>query len=564
MNLSPAWKRAAGVSLALVMIPLPLMVMLRVTSYGIGSGVVAALGWGCFAWLYFWPLAALHLYLKGSRWRRWTIGFLCSVPLFLASLAIVYAAIGSRFAPASSASWISYLSNTPTWFLLSVLVTRLMRDPGRLARGFMAVSTGLLVVSLVGTTAYVSTLDRYRWPATGPTRWRITHVSVIDPATGSRADDRDVLIDGDRIESVIESVRDSASTPAVDGAGRFLVPGLIDAHLHLGVPVEGGTLKLSPGFFLESMLTAFAPHRRALIESGVVAVRDVGGAAEATARIKTAVARHDLLGPRMFTVGRLVTSPDGHPAGTIWTRELRREGAIEATDSTMLVNALERDRVRFKPDGVKLIFGTIGRARTRLDPGLLRIGVAWARSHQLWVAVHAETAEEVGTAAAAGATTVEHAGSMEEPSDSLIALIVRQQTWLDPTLGEWCKAMQLAGRSSAFIAQGLLSRQRSIARLRIAGARFIVGTDVPLVRYGSGLHDELDLLRGAGFTEPDLVRLVTSNNARALGQDSTLGAIARGYRADFILVSADPLADARVLRAPKMVVRDGQVVLSRH
>lgn len=281
-------------------------------------------------------------------------------------------------------------------------------------------------------------------------------------------------------------------------------------------------------------------------------------------RLRDAIEARELLGPRVLTVGRLVTSPGGHPAGTIWTRELRREGAIEVNDSATMIAALEQDLRAYRPDGVKLIYGTIGRARSRLDPRLLSVASAWARGKGLWVAIHAETTEEVLTAAAAGATTIEHSGSIESLPDSLIVTILTHKPWLDATLGEWLKAMQLSRRDSVAIRTGFTERLARLALLRSAGARFIVGTDAPLLPYGGGLHDEMALLQQAGFTSAELVRMVTVHNAEALGLAHESGRILEGYRADLILVERNPLEVRETMRNPVWVVRAGTMVVGPH
>ncbi len=557
---SLAWKRYALLSATLVLIPLPLTLLLRAGVYGVSAALLATVSWLALL-LYWWPLGALHLFLPGKALTRWVVGFLASVPLFFVALWFVYFGIGSRMAPDGLGGWAIYLSNTPWYFLGTWALSRISAGEGRAWHVILSAAVLLLIVTSLGAVTFAASQDRYRWPAAGPERWRIVNVRLVDPAVGLVLEGQHVIVERDRIVAVVPASADTSHATALDAGGRYLVPGLIDAHAHLQVPIEGGTLAFRPSLFFGSLVTRFAPNRRAYLEAGVTTIRDIGGAAALSHTLRDAIERRELLGPRMLTVGRMVTSPDGHPAGTIWTRELRREGAIEARDSATMIAALEQDLAALRPDGVKLIYGTIGRAPTRLDPHLLRIASAWARSKGLWVAIHAETADEVLTAATAVATTIEHAGSIESLPDSLMSAIIGHKPWLDPTLGEWLKAMELSRRDSASIRTGLGERLARMRLLRTAGARFIVGTDAPLLPYGGGLHDELALLRQAGFSPAELLHMATVSNAEALGLSQEVGALQAGYSADFILVEGNPLENLDALRKPVWVVRGGTLVV---
>jgi imidazolonepropionase-like amidohydrolase len=94
-----------------------------------------------------------------------------------------------------------------------------------------------------------------------------------------------------------------------------------------------------------------------------------------------------------------------------------------------------------------------------------------------------------------------------------------------------------------------------------AGGMFVIGTDAPLVEYGSGLHDEFKLFQEAGFSPAQILTFDIINNAAYLGAGNHLGRIAAGYDADLILVRANPLEDLSTLRSPVWVLRDGEAVV---
>ncbi len=159
--------------------------------------------------------------------------------------------------------------------------------------------------------------------------------------------------------------------------------------------------------------------------------------------MRAAIANGTLPGPRLFTGGRLVTSPDGHPVSTIWPTNVSRHGTILASDEGALIEGLERNYAGGTPDCVKFIHGTIGRAKEELSAALLAGGVAWAHAHQLQSVVHAETANEVEDALRAGAEDVEHTAYLEDLPASLAALIEANRPFLDPTFGEYKTRFEL-------------------------------------------------------------------------------------------------------------------------
>jgi imidazolonepropionase-like amidohydrolase len=268
-----------------------------------------------------------------------------------------------------------------------------------------------------------------------------------------------------------------------------------------------------------------------------------------------------ILGPTLFVVGRLVTSPHGHPVSTIWNAATSKQGAILAADSSSLIRGLEDDYKAGPPDAVKFIYGTIGRAKEKLAPNLLEEGVAWAQSKKLISIVHAETTAEVTEAAGAGATGIEHVASIESLPDDLAALLVQKKTYVDPTFGELDTALRIQNVDEAGRKKLLQERYQFIRRLQEAGVTLAIGTDAPLVPYGTGLHDEFDHFLKAGFTPAQILAIDTRNNAAYLGHSDKLGQIAPGFDADCILVPDDPLKNIETLRQPTWVMLLGQIVV---
>ena len=185
---------------------------------------------------------------------RWLVAFLCSIPLFFLALWCAYAGSGSRLAPEGAGGWGIYLSNTPWFFLGTWGLSKVATREGRAWRVVLGAAVVLLTLSGAGALVFALSEDRYRWPQAGPERWRIVNARVVDPEEGRVLEGHHVVIDRGRIAAIVPAAADTSSAIAIDAGGRYLVPGLIDAHAHLQVPIEGGTLAFRPKLFLGSQI----------------------------------------------------------------------------------------------------------------------------------------------------------------------------------------------------------------------------------------------------------------------------------------------------------------------
>lgn len=249
------------------------------------------------------------------------------------------------------------------------------------------------------------------------------------------------------------------------------------------------------------------------------------------------------------------------PVSTIWNAETSRQGAILASDSSTLISGLEKNYEAGPPDAVKFIYGTIGQAKEKLAPSLLGQGIAWSSSKRLISIVHAETTDEVAEAARYGATGIEHVASIENLPDDLVSLLVQKKTFVDPTFGELNTALTLRHVDDAKRNEILQQKCQFIRRLQQAGVKLAIGTDAPLVLYGTGLHDEFDHFIKCGFSPAQILAFDTLNNAAYLGQGATLGQIAQGFRANLVLFPDNPLQNIETLRKPTWVMLGGQIVV---
>jgi len=560
-SLATAMSRHFLLSVLLPCIPLPFMLALQYLGGGFRDCVPVFFAWLALAAIYWWPIGALLFHWKRGWFSRFVVSYLASLPLYFLCLLIVYPAFGVRFHPHSGLFWGIYFAQTPTFFLM-VFVLYLLTRRGRTA---MRVTTWLVsfafIAGLLAPVVYSFRVDKYTWPQSSAQRANIVGARIVDVAGNQILDGKNVHVENHHIVAIVDATGDASDWPKIDAGGDFLLPGLIDVHSHFQAPVRSILAPFDFKFFLETLFADCAPQRRAYLESGITSVRDDGGSAVHAYHLRTALQEHALLGPRLFVVGRLVTSPHGHPVSTIWTPQLSRGGAILAFDSESLLSGLEKNYAAGPPDAAKFIYGTIGIAKERLRADLLEQGIAWTKKKGLISVVHAETTEEVTEAARAGATGIEHVASVEILPDDLLHLLVEKRPFVDPTFGEFDTAMQLRKVNDADRTRVLQEKYQFIRRISDAGIRLTVGTDAPLVPYGIGLHDELAQYSKAGFSPAEILRFVTLNNADYLGKDGLLGQIAPGFLADLVLVRDNPLQNIATLRTPVWVMLDGQIVV---
>jgi len=556
----PIARRFLLPAVLLVGIPFPSYLLIEYKSGELLDVVLTLAAWAVLAGVYWLPVGAVLFRWRGHWLGRLAVGYLVSVPLYFLALALVYPAFGYRFHPRSAADWGTYFSATPTFFVMVLILFFLVRGGQKLARVTRFAAAAAFLLAVAGTFVVWARVDAYRWPAETAARVEIINANVVDAAHNRILERQNVRIENGRIVSLDAAGPVLAGWPALDAQGGYLIPGLIDVHVHLQTPERSVLGGFDFSYFLNSILGDYAPQRREYLENGVTTIRSLGEPAAHIYALRRLVADHKLLGPRIFAVGRLVTSPHGHPASTIWTPQITRQGAILATSPANLVAGLEDNYAAGPPDAVKIVYGTIGQAREKISEEMLQRAVAWADGAHLISIVHIGTTQEAADAVAAGATGVEYMATVESLPDSLVAGIVTHHTFVDPTFGEFITALRLERVQKHEIDHQLQMKYGFIQQLYRSGARLTVGTDAPLVPYGQGLQDELAEYARAGFTPAEILTFATQNNAAYLGRPGDLGQIAPGYNADLFLVRQNPLANIAALRRPEWVMLGGQIV----
>ena len=413
----------------------------------------------------------------------------------------------------------------------------------------------------------------------------ITAVSVFDPASGKMLAGRTIRIRGDKIVSVT-SDKDAGEYPAdvirIDGQGRFAIPGLIDAHVHL-VHV----LNLC-GVAGEDVMPLY-------LAAGVTSVRSAGDETASAARVARFAEAHPEISPRVFTCSPLL---DGNP--------VIHAGAGRAVTDAAKVPAVLEDVRASGATTVKIYAGTgraVGRAiiNESHKRGMTVTGHLGMYTAQDAVADGIDGLEHIWSvfnyvippekAAEAG-----HRGRVDFSNPictSLIAEMAKRKTFVDPTLIVFRNMILLPDvpavrdhpdnalvpkrlrefwpvylrQSSCPQGGSLEQRERELQKYREltgklfrAGVPLLCGTDSPEphVTPGYSLHQELELLVESGLPPAAALQAATLNNARALREEEKIGSIAAGKLADIVLLTANPLDDIRNTRKIEWVIRSGR------
>lgn len=373
----------------------------------------------------------------------------------------------------------------------------------------------------------------------------------------------DVAINGSEIASIsAEALR---GRQRVDASEGWVVPGLIDTHIHL-YNTHGVSDLDSMRTFEENELSG---QLELFLNHGVTTVKSVGDPTDGILATRSKIAAGTLPGPRLIATGSGITGRDGHPAATIfsgnpWARE-RWTGEV---DSVQQIRDLVHHLADCKVDAIKLLSegacahsggpkylwhnpafpGSAELERLPLD--LLRAGIETGHDRGLRVTVHTTQQAAAREAIEAGADGLEHGVTVEPFTDhSLIDLMLERGITYTPTL--WIDDAHPDARGN-------------LKKVAEAGVHIALGSDTfrgPGL-FGANTLEEAELMVAAGMTPTQVLAAGTSGASRQCVRPD-LGTVAPGKRADLLVLNADPTADISNLRDLSMVILNGRPVLDK-
>ncbi|MHB1459480.1 MAG: amidohydrolase family protein, partial [Armatimonadota bacterium] len=398
--------------------------------------------------------------------------------------------------------------------------------------------------------------------ASSTSKLAITNTNLFDSITGTMLPNRTIVVEGDRI-TAIGTPDDPVAIPddaeVVKGKGKYVIPGLIDAHVHLSFLLD------EVGISGESMLPLY-------LGNGVTSVRGVGDAILPAKAVADYASAHPGTCPNVFTCGPLVDGdPPFHPTC-----------ARSITDPAQVPAFLD-EMLSYSVSTVKLYVG--------VSPEVFAKVCEEAHKRGLTVAAHLGS---VSTQQAVdyGLDTIEHIWGA--PTDSAVMVdMVSRGVMLAPTLvvfrnmiylcdlpevytdpsnyyapkalhDSWDKHRMSSGYNQSNRADRIAlveSYKKLTGRLYKAGVTLLAGTDSaePYCLPGFALHTELELLNQSGIPPAAVLQCATINNARALKQQANIGSVEVGKIADMVILNANPLSDIKNTRKIHRVVHNGML-----
>ena len=383
-----------------------------------------------------------------------------------------------------------------------------------------------------------------------------------------------IVIEGGKITALLEGRQPGpAGARIIDLGNRFVLPGLIDSHVHLDSDAGGQaalleSLTSSPG--LDALRAQWNGMKT--LRAGFTTVRNLGDRSGATLALRDAVESGWVMGPRIIDAGRSISVTSGHMDGTLSLSDELKVGVSEDNLCNGVDSCREavRRQVRRGVDVIKI--ATTGGVNSRIGAGLgqqmfadeARAVVETAHLHGKKVAVHAHGTDGINVALAAGADSIEH-GTM--PNDETLRLFRQGGAYYVSTLSTVNGYRERLAQDPNAYPPAVLEKVRwrlevtgrALERAVPAGVKIAFGTDAGVSKHGRNA-DEFELMVQHGMTPATAITAATTNAAELLGLGKEIGALRPGMAADLIAVSGDPLVDVKVLKAVQFVMKGGRVV----
>ena len=408
------------------------------------------------------------------------------------------------------------------------------------------------------------------------------HVTLLDGIHPPQRDMTVAVADG-RITAVTPSaLAQPLPGQRIDGRGKYLIPGLMDVHIHLkgGFDVAGKfDAEMGPPD-REAGVAALA----SFLYAGVTTVYDAGNRAEHILPLRADERAGRILSPRIFATGNLITYPGSHGDSL----------AVRISDFEKDKALLDKHIAEQQPDILKLTLEEEGWGSrpmiTLMPTDLLEKITRYYNQHGIRTTVHVSSELRALEAIYAGSDTLAHPVIQGPVSDSFVKLMAAKKTPFASTLTIGDNYSRLAEHPEyldqpLYVASltpaerdTLRSKtraewqarpwtwwmklmtpiaQENVRKIHAAGGVVACGTDQTT---GAATHRELELLVAAGIAPLDVIRIATYNSAVFLGKADQLGSIDTGKLADLVLLSKDPAADIDNTAAIVLVMKNGQII----
>lgn len=374
-----------------------------------------------------------------------------------------------------------------------------------------------------------------------------------------------VVINNNRIESVgPDTQKECRADIVIDAGGMFILPGLIDAHVHFG----GADGFDHPGIGDRRETYDYAYSRAESLKWGVTTVRSAGDYTPEIFDFRDEVDQNRHISPRIIAAGRMIQARGGHPIYTVFGgNETIAAGSTVLADETTDLDFEIKRLVDEGTDWIKAVISEVNKLDypapvPRLSTGQIRRIVDTAHKYCKPCMIHVDNARHLREAAEAGADSIEHVFSVgateTELDDDVIGLLAGKQIFVVPTIFS-ILAHENPNGTMPQVYEKLLGQ---VGRLIKAGVNIGVGSDsnIPFVSIGESLHEELAQLVKCGMSPAEAIGAATCGNAKLLRRDREIGAVSQGFLADLLVVEGDPTLDISCTKNIRLVIMNGCIV----
>ncbi|WP_433678288.1 amidohydrolase family protein [Nocardia sp. CA-119907] len=398
-----------------------------------------------------------------------------------------------------------------------------------------------------------------------------TGARLIDGRGGPAIENATVVVSGDRIVSAGAGGPTPTGAEVVNLGGTTILPGLIDAHVHLGGLKSGS----SAAFGGRGLTDDYAEPRTRSLDYGVTSVRSLGDFLDDSLAVRDEIARGALPGPRIVTSGPSFQIKGGHPNGTVWANDSTAAAqAARMPTTTDEATRMVDDIAGKGVDVIKVIMSSIvmpgGKGNGQKLPwDTVAALVAAAHRNKLKVSAHIENPDDATRAIDLGVDQIEHmyisrSGPPADESsyDSAFALMADKGTIVTPTMivnvGTTEPLAQVDLRT-------LTVGHTLVKRAYDHGVRLGVGSDAHEPdRHGWGLLAELVMLvNDQQVPALRAIEAATKTNSEVLGLSDRLGTVEAGKLADLLVVSGNPAERITDLANVRLVIQGGKTVVDK-